>query len=145
MVNIYLESTIKPPRKGEASGMWLVEYVNDKDPAKLVTIEGGCRFKETTEDAIILTCLIQALMRFFKPCEIRIFTKAKGVLSTLETGRYATWRALKWQKSDGNAVKNAHLWDIVAHSLEKYKWTITDADHSYQDYMRAELKKWQRA
>ena len=125
--------------------MWLVEYVNDKDPAKLVTIEGGCRFKETTEDAIILTLLIQALMRFFKPCEIRIFTKAKGISSTLESRRYEAWQGQKWLKSNKESVKNAHLWDIVAHALEKHDWTVTDEDHSYREYMRSELKKWQRA
>ena len=143
MVNIYLESTIKPPRKGEASGMWIVEYVQDKDPNKFVTLQGGCSFAETTEDAIILTLLAESLMRFHKPCEIRIFTKAQGVLNTLETRRFNTWSAQNWLKSDGKAVKNAHLWDIVARALEKHTWTVTDEDHSYREYMRSELKKCQ--
>ena len=81
MVNVYLESTIKAPQKGEAIGIWIVEFVKDNDPSKFVIRQGGCQFAETTEDAIILTLLAEALMILIKPCEIRIFTKARGVFS----------------------------------------------------------------
>ena len=125
--------------------MWLVEFVKDDQPDKFVTRQGFTQFADTTEDAIILTILIEALLILNKPCTIRIFSKARGVFSTLESRRYEGWSAQKWLKSDQKSVKNAHLWDIVAHALEKHEWTVTDEDHSYQEYMRSELKKWQRA
>ena len=109
--------------------MYIAEFVSDKNPESFVTREGYAEFGETTEDAAILT----------------ILTKAKGILATLESRRYEAWQGQKWLKSNKESVKNAHLWDIVAHALEKHDWTVTDEDHSYREYMRSELKKWQRA
>ena len=142
MLNIYLESTIRPPQKAAGKAMYIVELVIKNQP---VTVQGFAEYAETTEDAITLTVLSEALLRLNKPQEIRIFTKAKGVLSTLESRRYKAWKDQKWLKSNGEPVKNAFLWDIVAHGLEHKttKWTVTDDDHSYEDYMRAELKRWQ--
>lgn len=145
MLNIYVESTIRPPQKATGKAMYIAEFVSDKNPESFVTREGYAEFGETTEDAAILTILIEALLILNKPCTIRIFTKAKGILSTLESRRYETWQGQKWLKSNKESVKNAHLWDIVAHALEKHDWTVTDEDHSYREYMRSELKKWQRA
>ena len=113
--------------------MYIAEFVSDKNPESFVTREGYAEFGETTEDAAILTILIEALLILNKPCTIRIFTKAKGILSTLESRRYETWQGQKWLKSNKESVKNAHLWDIVAHALEKHDCTITDEDHSYRE------------
>ena len=145
MVNIYLESTIKAPQKGPGRAMWIVELVKDDNPEKIVTRQGLTEFAETTEDAIILTILSEALMIIGKPCTIRIFTKAQGVFWTLETRRYAGWKRAKWQRDSVKSTKNAHLWEIISHALEKKatEWTVTDEEHSYQNYMRTELRKWQ--
>lgn len=127
--------------------MYLVEFVPDKHPDKFQTWREYAEYGETTEDAIILSVLIKALMRITRPCEIRIFTKAKSVFSTLESRRYNTWRDNNWLKGNGEAVKNAHLWDVAQDLLasKSTEWTVSDEDHSYQEYMRSELKKWQRA
>ena len=123
--------------------MWLLEFVKDDDPSKFVTRQGFTEYAETTEDAIVLTVLIHALQILNKPCKIRIFTKAHGVFNTRESRRFENWKAQKWLKSDAKSVKNANLWDIVAHGLEKHEWSVTEEEHSYQEYMRTEIKKWQ--
>ena len=145
MLNIYIDSTIKAPAKREAKGMYLLEYVNDKDPEKFVTRQGFTEYAETTEDAITLTAIIEALSLLNKPCKIRIFTKARNVFNTLEQRRNETWRQSKWQNSSQNMVKNCELWELLTHTLERHEWEITTEGHSYENFMESELKKWQRA
>ena len=145
MLNIYIDSTIKAPAKREAKGMYLLEYVNDKDPEKFVTRQGFTEYAETTEDAITLTAIIEALSLLNKPCKIRIFTKARNVFNTLEQRRNETWRQSKCQNSSQNMVKNCELWELLTHILERHEWEITTEGHSYENFMESELKKWQRA
>ena len=95
MLNIYVESTIRPPQKAAGKAMYIAEFVSDKNPESFVTREGYAEFGETTEDAAILTILIEALLILNKPCTIHIFTKAKGILSTLESRRYEAWQGQK--------------------------------------------------
>ena len=141
-VNIYAASTIKAPARREAKAMWIVEFVRDANPFDPVIRKGFIEFGETTEDAVILTALAEALGILTKECEICIFTKCRGVFSTLETRRYEGWRANKWRNSYQNMVKNAELWEILIGFLEKHTWSASQESHSFEALMESELKKW---
>lgn len=104
-VNIYVKANIKAPQKHEAKAMWLVEFVREKNPEDPITRQGFVEFAETTEDAIVLTALIEAVNILTKECEICIFTKARNVLATLDTRRYEGWRHQKWLNASQNMVK----------------------------------------
>lgn len=143
VLNIYLKSDISAPRRNDAKAMWLVEWVSDKDPEKTVTHDGFLGLPDTTEDEIVLSALIEALNILNRPCKIRIFTDAQRVFNTLGSRSYETWRARKWLSASEKPIKNAPLWEIVTNQLTVHDWTITDEDHSFRDYMRSEIKKWQ--
>ena len=143
VLNIYLKTDISAPRRSDAKAMWLVEWVSDKDPEKTVTHDGFLALPDTTEDEIILTALIQALNILNKPCKIRIFTDAQRVLNVLDLRRNEGWRSQKWRSASEKPIKNAPLWEIVTNQLTIHEWSITDEVHSFRDYMRSELKKWQ--
>lgn len=143
MLNIYVDSTIRAPRRGDGKGMYLVEFVSDKDPEKIETRQGFLYLPDTTEDEIILTTMIEAVNILNRSCKVRIFTNAKHVFSTLECRKNADLRSRKWLSASEKSIKNAPLWEIITQHLEKHEWTITDEDHSFREYMRSELKKWQ--
>ena len=143
MLNIYIDSTIRAPRRGDGKGMYLVEYVSDKDPEKIETRQGLLYLPDTTEDEIMLTTLIEGVNILNRPCKIRIFTNAKHIFSTLESHKNADLRSRKWLSASEKSIKNAPLWEIITQQLEKHDWTITSEEHSFREYMKSELKKWQ--
>lgn len=118
--------------------MYLIECViNDR----IETREGIIYFPDATEDSVILTALIKALIQFNKSCELKIFTKCQGVFNALNTGRALEYRERNFTSSRKTQIKNAILWDILIELLQKHKWKITQEDHSYMNYMESALRK----
>jgi len=144
-VNIYVETTIKAPNRAAGRAMWLIEFIKENNPADPIVRKGFVEFAETTEDQITLTAMINALSRLTKKCEISIYTKARGVLATLDTRRFEGWQAQKWINSSQNMVKNAELWEILTELLKNHSWTTSAAEHSFKSLMETELRTWQRA
>ena len=141
-VNIYVDSTIKNPNRGEGTAMYLLECIVNGEPK---TIEDHIYLPDTTEDAAIVTALIEALGRVKDPAKtkVRLFVRAKGVFNAISSGRIQASKIDKFKTAKGKPVKNAELWSIFLTTVPRYHWTITDEDHSYEQYMRGQLKKWQ--
>lgn len=144
MYNIYIKTSIKPPRRADALAIYIAEYISDNAPDKPATLTCQFELPETTETAIVLTALIKALDRLTKPCEVCIFTDAKSVFANLESRKYEIWKAQKW-RGTSEIIKNYELWEILSGQLAKHKWTVTDNEHSYSNWMKDELRKWQKA
>ena len=119
--------------------MYLIECPASPDNV----VRGYIGLQETTEDAITLVTIIKALNRFTKPSKITIFTRCNGVYHSIDSGRCFEYQKNRWINAKGTQVKNAELWEILVDMLPKHEWEITQADHSFVDYMRAELKRWQ--
>lgn len=125
--------------------MWLIEFVRDNNPSDPIIRKGFVEFAEATEDSITLTALINALGRLTKECEICIFTKAKGILATLDTRRFEIWQSEKWLNASQNMVKHAELWEILTEFLARHTWTTSIKTHSFEQMMETELRTWHRA
>ena len=141
-VNIYVDSTIKNPQRGEGIAMYLLECIIKDEPK---TIEEHICLPDTTEDAAILTALIEALGRVRDPAKtkVKLFVRAQGVYNAISSGRIQASKIDRFKNAKGKPVKNAELWSILLTTVMRYHWTITDKEHSYEQYMRGELKKWQ--
>ncbi|MBQ6318223.1 MAG: hypothetical protein IJI23_00335 [Lachnospiraceae bacterium] len=140
-INIYIQSSIKPPRRGAAKAMYMImSPAKPDDPVK-----GFLELPDTTEDAITLSAIIEALQRFTRPTTIRIYTKCNGVFHALDTGRIQSAKMNGFRNSKDQPTKNAELWEIFLSLVPKFSWTITQEDHEYENWMRSELDKWQRA
>lgn len=136
-VNIYIATTIRAPHRGYGTGMYLIEC-----PAKPDNIvKGFVHFPDTTEDAVTLTAMIEALGRFTKETNITIYTKCNGVYNGLNTGRIQSARLNGWINAKGFPNKNAELWDIFISMISKHHYTITQEDHSFMELMKTELKR----
>ncbi|MBR2805887.1 MAG: hypothetical protein IKE18_03805 [Oscillospiraceae bacterium] len=138
-VNIYVDTTIKAPSRGPGKSIYLIECPKHPDNV----VKGFSKLQDTTEDALTLLTIIKALQRFTKKATISIFTKCNGVYHAINTGRCFTYKEDDWKNAKGQQIKNAELWDLLIENLARHEWSITQADHSFMEYMRTELKRWQ--
>lgn len=138
-VNIYVDTTIKAPSRGPGKSIYLIECPAHPDNV----VKGFSKLQDTTEDALTLLTIIKALQRFTKKATISIFTKCNGVYHSIDTGRCFKYKEDDWKNAKGQQIKNAELWDILLEILARHDWSITQADHSFMEYMRSELKRWQ--
>lgn len=136
-VNVYTDSTIKNPKRGEGTAMFLIECPQKPDNV----VKGFVHLPDTTEDAITLTAIIEALQRFTRPTTIKIFTKS-NIYHAIYTGRIFEAKDDGYLTKKAQPVKNAELWDIFFKLVPKHSWSVTQEDHSFMELMRSELKKW---
>ncbi len=80
-------------------------------------ISGSC--KNTTNNIMELTAVIQALRLVKYPCKIQIYSDSAYVVNAFLQGWIYNWIKKGWKTSDGNPVKNKELWE------ELYSFTKT--------------------
>ena len=83
-------------------------------------ISGGA--KETTNNQMELTAVIEGLSLLKKPCEVELFTDSKYVLEGA-TKWLAGWIQKGWKKADKKPVLNRDLWEKLIPLLEKHTLT----------------------
>lgn len=140
-VNIYLETSIRGPGAREAAGEWLVEFVTSSGIP--VTRSGIVWRKKTTQNALTLELLRDALSILTKTCSIRVNTQCEHVLGTINNQWIPQWEKSGWVNAKGKPVANAELWQQVYGIIrEHYHFveTCTGA-HSYQAVMQDDIRK----
>ena len=83
-------------------------------------ISGGA--KETTNNQMELTAVIEGLSLLKKPCEVELFTDSKYVLEGA-TKWLEGWIQKGWKKADKKPVLNRELWEKLIPLLEKHNVT----------------------
>ena len=83
-------------------------------------ISGGA--KETTNNQMELTAVIEGLSLLKKPCEVELFTDSKYVLEGA-TKWLEGWIQKGWRKADKKPVLNRELWEKLIPLFDKH--TIT--------------------
>ena len=83
-------------------------------------ISGGA--KETTNNQMELTAVIEGLSLLKKPCEVELFTDSKYVLEGA-TKWLDGWIQKGWKKADKKPVLNRELWEKLIPLFQKH--TIT--------------------
>ena len=94
-------------------------------------ISGG--EKETTNNRMELSALINAMRLLKEPCEVFVCSDSKYVIDGLSRGWAASWRKKGWKKSDGKPALNPDLWDELLALCEQhkmhYEWIKGHAGH----------------
>ena len=80
-------------------------------------ISGG--MKETTNNIMELTAVIEALKLIKFPCKINIYSDSAYVVNGFLQGWIYNWIKKNWKTADGSPVKNKELWQ------ELYNFTKT--------------------
>ncbi|MDF3005389.1 MAG: ribonuclease [Oscillospiraceae bacterium] len=81
-------------------------------------LSGGER--ETTNNRMELTAVIQALTALKESCDVTIYSDSKYVIDAVEKGWARGWRARGWVKADKKPALNVDLWQQLLELLERH-------------------------
>ena len=89
--------------------------------------------KETTNNRMELTAVIEALKCLKEACEIELWSDSKYVIDGLEKGWAESWRKNGWRKSDRKPALNPDLWEVLlnltAEHEIRYHWVKGHAEN----------------
>lgn len=95
-------------------------------------LSGGAR--ETTNNRMELTAVIEGLKALKEPCEVLICTDSKYVVDGITLGWAKKWRSNGWKKPDKKPALNPELWsellDLTERHSVKFKWIKGHAGHA---------------
>ncbi len=93
--------------------------------------------KETTNNRMELTAVIEALSALKEPCEVTLTTDSKYVCDAINQGWLQSWIMKGWRKADKKPVLNVDLWERLLPLLDKHTvffvWVKGHAGHSYNE------------
>ncbi len=94
-------------------------------------MSGGER--ETTNNRMELTGVIEALRALKEPCNVTLVSDSKYVIDALTKGWARSWRARGWVKSDKKPALNSDLWAVLLELCERHtvhcQWIKGHAGH----------------
>ena len=138
-VNVYIETSVRGPRRGAAAGMWLAEY--GKRDGTTETRSGVLYREDTTQNALTLELLNSALLILTKPCSVRVNTECAHVLNVMRNGLLPTWEKNGWINAKGEPVKNREAWERAVSLMSAHAVTVGNGWHGYLETMRRDIRK----
>lgn len=98
-------------------------------------ISGG--EKETTNNRMELTAVIEALSLLKEPCEVTLTTDSKYICDAVNKGWLCSWHKNNWKKADKKPALNVDLWTKLLPLLEmhnvSFKWVKGHNGHPYNE------------
>ncbi len=77
--------------------------------------------KETTNNRMELTAVIEGLKALKEKCEVVVTTDSKYVSDGISKGWARSWKANGWKKKDKKPALNPELWDELLTLLDKHE------------------------
>lgn len=89
--------------------------------------------KETTNNRMELTAVIEGLKALKEPCNVHLVTDSKYVADAITLGWARSWKQNGWRKADKKPALNVELWQelldlLEIHNLE-IEWVKGHAGH----------------
>ena len=87
-------------------------------------ISGG--LKETTNNIMEMTAVIESLKMLKRPCEVKVYSDSAYVVNAFLEGWIYNWKKNNWKTANKEPVKNKELWEELfsltkTHSVEFIK------------------------
>lgn len=82
-------------------------------------ISGGC--KETTNNIMELTAILEALKCLKTECEVELYSDSAYSVNAFNQGWIYNWIKKGWKTADGKAVKNKEIWQEIYSLTKKHK------------------------
>ena len=96
-------------------------------------ISGGC--KETTNNIMELTAVIEGLKMLKYPCEVDLYSDSAYVVNAFRQGWIYNWIKNEWRTSGKEPVKNKELWQELYNLTKIHKINfIKVKGHSDNEY-----------
>ena len=80
--------------------------------------------KETTNNIMEITAVIEALKCLKEECEVEIYSDSAYVVNAFNQGWIANWIKNNWRNASKEPVKNKELWQELIALTEKHKVTF---------------------
>lgn len=89
--------------------------------------------KETTNNRMELTAIIEALSILKEPCSVTLTTDSKYAADGITKGWARSWQKNGWRKADKKPALNSDLWERLLQLLDTHKveivWVKGHAGH----------------
>ena len=99
------------------------------------TMSGG--EKETTNNRMELTAVIEGLKALKRPCEVTVVSDSRYVCDAVNKRWLFAWEKKGWRKGDGKPVLNPELWKELLTLLREHRveftWIKGHAGHPYNE------------
>lgn len=145
LVTVYAESGIKGPARRSGAGTWLVEYIRKDGTPETRPVDQADAvtwLPDTTQAALELHMLIDALSILTKPCSVRINTECEHILNVFENGWLEKWKESDWKTAKGKPVANAELWQQLSEYIDVHEDVLVEkGENSYRNIMQMEILK----
>lgn len=79
--------------------------------------------RETTNNRMELTAVIEALKLLKEPCEVQLYSDSQYVCNAFNLGWVEKWRTKNWMRTKNEPVKNPDLWKELYSLCQKHKVT----------------------
>jgi ribonuclease HI len=93
--------------------------------------------KETTNNRMELTAVIEAFSALREPCKVTLTSDSRYVIDALSLGWAEGWRARGWKKADRSPALNADLWERLLNLIKihevTYQWIKGHNEHPYNE------------
>ena len=91
--------------------------------------------KNTTNNIMEMTAVIEALKMLKEPCDVTIYSDSAYVVNTFEKGWLEKWKKNNWKTSGKDDVKNKELWEILDDLIQKHNVEFVKVKgHSDNEY-----------
>ena len=97
--------------------------------------------KETTNNRMELTAVIEALSALKEPCIVKLTTDSKYVCDAILNGWVYSWQKNGWKKADKKPALNVDLWEKLLPLLDKHevKFNWVKGHNGHRENERCDL------
>lgn len=145
-VNIYIETSTLAVRALSASGIYVMEAVDENGEPVMkngepVVVYEQVDFAHININIMVMTLLETALSRLQKPSTVNIYTRCESVYWALKNDWISGWKSNDWKTARGIDVKNKEKWKIIEYLLNKNEhWTVSNETNNWERWMKERLK-----
>lgn len=138
-VNIYIDTSIKGPRRRAGAYMYILQVQTAAGSADAGDAE---MLEDTTEAQATLTALEKALGRMRQQSNLVIWMDCNYVAAALKNRWYLGWSQKDWKTAKNEPVKDHEKWRRIQYLLNAHDFDVRLKEaHEYRAWMASELKK----
>ena len=107
---------MEPVQEIQGQAGWAAVLIYGKHKKE---ISGGS--KETTNNIMELTAILEALKALKTECEVELYSDSAYSVNAFNQGWIYNWIKKGWKTADGKEVKNKEIWQEIYNLTKKHK------------------------
>ena len=138
MVNIYIESSVKGPKKTTG----VVGFVLEEESHKDKTLTQFGKVTDATANKAVLLTLIYALKRIKTGTDVTIWSDNTYIQAAFEQGWLDSWVKNGWKTNKDKEPANSEEWKKMLEELGSVTPQFrTKEHHKFKKYLQAEVER----